>query len=256
MNVYKKFCVFCLFLICFFIIGCATSKDTAQKPEPVVKEPIIKKVVTEESEKAPIIEGLVKGKSKLKNELEKNLLKLKKDMEDGSLDLSEEEAKALEKRLADAIILEDKEIKAFRSDLNKVKFTITTSGKHIFIGKESSAGNVTVLSREGPLMARRDPWTEKKISEKELDGNRPLKMYRFDSEGKRCLYAYYNYDSTTGGLNSIEILNRDGTQRERILVGSSGYAYLVESRVGPDKWIPWPKTPNWATERIKLVLGR
>jgi len=244
------------------IAGCQESQEKTQTPviKPARTAPKIKPTVATEEERKSIVKYLLKTKMRLKNELEANLKKLREDGDAGVVSLSAAELNYIEKNLTDAIANEEKEIEVFRTDLGHLEFTMSIVGEQVIFG--TTRGGTVTLDRQKDKLVTRDKWTGKPTSEKEMNastyasGRKALRMYRFDGEGKRYLYATYHYDHQGRGnnLTHVDILKRDGTVRERLYMNSSGMPYVIETSIGEDKWVQWPSSITFALKRIKLIL--
>lgn len=257
-RIFKSIMVVC---IAVSISGCQESQEKQETPvtKPAPTAPTRKppRVVTGE-EKNQVVGVLLKRKMMLKYELETNLKKLREDLDDGTISLSEAELNYVEKNLNDAIANEENEIEAYKADLDSLEITVETIGTKMFM--ETNASPTLALESQGNRRIRRDGLTGKPTSEKEMNIEayspkaRPLKMYRFDGEGKRYLYATYRYATNAGNLITVEILNRDGTVRERFYANIVGSLYVIKTSIGEDKWIMWPSI-KFANQRIKLIVS-
>jgi hypothetical protein len=214
------------------------------------------------AERDVIIEKIVIEEMKLKQEFENNLQKLREDQKSGKLNLSEEEFKSLEQRFTDDIIREQEEIKAFRSELSQVGFTLIKFENDTIIGREMAIGEgiiskgwTGILVHEGErgqLGPLKDiwycPWTGKPTKEFEWKtGN----FYRYYINGNKYLFAKFNFGGDGRTLLSIDILNPDGKVREKIF--KYGVPDKITTNIGQNKLIEWPLDNQWATERLKFL---
>ena len=202
------------------------------------------------TEREVIIDWLVKSEMKLKQEFEDNLQKLREDQKASILDLTDEEFRSLEKRLNQDIIREQEEMEAFRTVLSKTELIVAPLREGIRIGierpigEESDGGVTTHISGRG-YDVWYNTWTEKPT--KNLNwttGN----FYRYSIKGDKYLYAKFKFSERSRILISIDIVEPDGSPRERIL-----WRDEIITRIGQDKWIEWPKDLKLARERLKFL---
>lgn len=236
---------------------------------------------TLKAEKDAVIEKIVRQASQLQVEYEKNLQKLKEDQGSGKLNLSSEEYRLLEERFTHDIMREQEEIKAFRSELNRVGITIAKFDKDTIIGKEQTLGEIVGTNdyrntglkvheeKRGPVGERLidiwyNIWTGKPAKEFEWKtGN----FYRYTHNGDKYLYAKYILGQA-GVLLGAEIIEPDGKVSDYI-VFSTFNINDPSSRSRIPSWIStiidqntikWPTYIQWAKERCDLIeviyLGR
>ena len=203
------------------------------------------------AEREVILNTLVKGEMKFKQEFEDNLQKLREDQKAGNLNLTEEEFRSLEKRLNQDIIREQEEMEAFRTVLRKTELIVAGHGNGIRIGIERATGeesNKGIIIHEEKRNAWDiwySVWTGKPTKELEwTTGN----FYRYSLKGDKYLYAKFKFSERSRRLISIDIVEPDGSPRERIL-----WRDEIITRIGQDKWIEWPKDIKLARERLKFL---
>ena len=218
------------------------------------------------AERGAIIETIVVGEMKLKQEYESNLQKLREDHNGGHLAISEEEFKLLEGRFNQDIVKEQEEIEFFRSALSRARLMITRFGEDMIIGIEPEIGEADYPGDQPGVVV----YEEKKDSVGRLLEdiwhsawtNKPTKMfvwetgnfYRFKSNGEKYLFAKVNFGQAGRGLIlSIDILSPDGGVREIISFVGQSNPHRVITKIGPDKLIEWPGDAKWAIERLKLL---
>jgi len=202
-------------------------------------------------ERGVIIDKLVKEEMKLKQEFEDNLQKLREDQKAGNLNLTEEEFRSLEKRLNQDIIREQEEIEALRTVISNTVLMFP-HGEGIRIGIERPTGEesdvgITVHESGRGWDIWYNVWTEKPSREFErTTGN----FYRYSIKGDKYLYAKFKFSESGSVLMSIDIVEPDGSPRERIFLRDR-----IITRIGQDKWIEWPKDIKLAQERLKFLTA-
>ena len=205
-------------------------------------------------------ELIIMEEVKLKHEFAINFQKLKEDQKAGHIKLSEEEFSSLEKRFTQDIIQEQDEIDAFRAYIYKVQLKITRFGDDIYLGKENPKGKGVMVFQivRDPHLSQlrsiwRNKWTGKPTKEFEWDPKTPDSgnFYRYNSKGEKYLFARYFFKDPR--RRQIDIMERDGSIRERIFLGPES---TVSTRIHEDNWdiwVEWPQEINWASERLKFL---
>lgn len=202
-------------------------------------------------ERGVIIDKLVKEEMKLKQEFEDNLQKLREDQKAGNLNLTEEEFRSLEKRLNQDIIREQEEIEALRTVISNTVLMFP-HGEGIRIGIERPTGEesdvgITVHESGRGWDIWYNVWTEKPSREFERTAGN---FYRYSIKGDKYLYAKFKFSESGSVLMSIDIVEPDGSPRERIFLRDR-----IITRIGQDKWIEWPKDIKLAQERLKFLTA-
>jgi len=218
------------------------------------------------AERGAIIDMIVVGEMKLKQEYEINLQKLREDYSGGHLDLSEEEFKLLEGRFNQDIVKEQEEVESFRSALSQSRLSITRFGEEMIIGTEPEIGEVkNPRDQRGVIVYQENHDPGGKLIEDIWYGiwtEKPTKMfvwetgefYRFKSNGEKYLFAKVHFGQAGRGLIlSIDLLTPDGGVREIISFVGRSNPHRISTKIGPDKLIEWPGDVKWAIERLKLL---
>jgi len=205
-------------------------------------------------------ELIIQDEMNLIQEFETNFQKLKEDQKAGHLELSEEEFRSLENRFTQDILQEQNEIDAYRAEIYKIQLKTTKIGDKVYLGIDNPKSKEVYVHR-----ILRDPnksqvssvwyniWTGNPTKEFEWDPEIPEtgNFYRYNSQGEKYLFAQYFFKGP--GRRQIDIMERDGSVKERIVLGPES---AFSTRIHEDnweKWVEWPQEINGASERLKFL---
>ena len=197
---------------------------------------------------------------KLIQEFETNFQKLKEDQKAGHLELSEKEFTSLENRFLQEISQEQNEIDAYRAEINKIQLKTTKIGDKVYLGidKPKSEGVMVHEILRDPNKSQvssvwYNRWTGNPTKEFEWDPKTPESgnFYRYNSQGEKYLFARYFFKDPR--RRQIDIMERDGSIKERILLGPESSFSTKIHEDSWEKWVNWPQEINWASERLKFL---
>jgi hypothetical protein len=205
-----------------------------------------------------IADVVLKERMVVRDELARELSLLKDSIEAGSVELSPAEISYLEENYLEQMRFEERDLEAYKAAAEELDYKITLlNNGDLAIGLKEG-GRVMTWSREGSSMFTRDKWTNTLTTEKETEDGWPVRLYRYDIEGNRTLFAEYQYGSAEGGPVRIVLLKSNGEPWQRIVMASSASSWVrrMETRASDSKWIEWPPNPReTAARRISLLLA-
>lgn len=205
-------------------------------------------------------ELIIQDEMKLIQEFESNYQKLKEDQQAGHLDLTDEEFRSLEQRFTKDIMQEQSEIDTYRTAIYEIQLKTTRIGDKVYLGIENPKSQGVSIFK-----IIRDPnksqvssvwfnqWTGNPTKEFEWDPQAPESgnFYRYTSQGDKYLFARYYFNDP--GERRIDLMERDGSVKERIVLGPE---CTFSTRIHEDnweKWMEWPQEISFADERLKLL---
>jgi len=206
------------------------------------------------SEKKEIIKNhLTKPLTSFTSKLEANLKKLTEQYKNGELNLTISEFNSLSVIVNDYILKTKLKIKTLREVVDQTEVSINEKGKYFLIGCEGEKiilkNNWAGIEQINEL--RYNPWTGKEVSEKFFELGRAELFCEIDSSGNRYQNATYKYGQNDE-LLSIHILNSESKPIKNIYMNTLENPYLIEIRVGDNKWFTWPSQLSWPIEDEKL----